>query len=142
MPANTCLDFIQDQQEAMTVAQCPDLDEAFCRKRSNAAFSLNRFDQDAGRLDAARGLQSLKIAKGHMVEPADRRPKSLQIFWLSARRDRRECPTVKPALKGQQPPTLRVSSDEMVASRRLDRRLERLRPRIAEKHPIRKSFRA
>jgi len=77
-PANACLDFIQDQQEAMTVAQCPDLDEAFCRKRSNAAFSLNRFDQDARRLDAARGLQRLKIAEGHMVESADRQPKTLR----------------------------------------------------------------
>jgi hypothetical protein len=89
-PSHTALHLIEDQQDAMLVAQLAQAPQTLRGHGAQAALALNRLDQNAGGLIGDGGLQRLVIAKGHLIEPAHIGAEALHVFFLPARGDGRQ----------------------------------------------------
>ena len=104
---HAALHFVEHKQQTMLVAQLAQRAHLLRRHRPNAALTLNRLDQNAGRLRPDRTLDRVEIAERHLTETFYLRPKAFEIFLLPARRDRRQRASVKRALERDQPIALR-----------------------------------
>ena len=84
---NAGLDFVEDQKQAVLVAQFAQAAQEFRRQHAHAALALHRLDQDGGGLMRDRRFHQLQIAGGNGIEPVDLGAEAFEIFRIAARGD-------------------------------------------------------
>ena len=124
--ADAALDLVEEKQDALGVADRPQLLQEGVRNHANAAFALNGLDEDRRRFRRHRLLQGVDVAERDLVEALDLGTEAFEIFLLAAGGDGRQRAPVEGALEGDDAKPLRRAVDEMVAARGLDRCLQRL----------------
>ena len=137
--AHAALHLVEDQQQAVLVAQRAQAAQEMVLRHAHATLALDRLDQDRGGLRADRLLHRLEIAERHLVEAFDHRAEAFEIFLLSARRERRERAAVERALEGDDAIALGLAVDRVELARGLDRAFHRLGAGIAEEDVVRKA---
>ena len=80
------------------------------RAGADAAFALDRLDQDGAGLRPDRGLDRLQIAKRNLVEAFERRAEAFEIFRVAGRREGRQGAPVESALEGDDAEMLRLAA--------------------------------
>ena len=85
--ADAGLHLVEDQEQAVLVAELAQAAQALRRHGADAALALDRLDQDGAGLGRDRRLQRLVIAERDLVEALDLRAEAFEIL-LSARRRR------------------------------------------------------
>src|SRR5262245_22280127 len=81
------LDLVEDQQNAVRVAQPTDAREPARRWHDDARLTLNGLDEDCNRPRRDGPLQSPKITEGNGAEARRERPKSVPILWFRRKAD-------------------------------------------------------
>ena len=135
-PPDAGLDLVEDQQEAMFVAEAPQAAQELGRNDAHAALALDRLDHDGADARPDRRLDGGKIANRDLVEPIDLRPEAFDIFGLAARGDGRERASMEGALEGQDAIALGMAADRLALARHLDRRLVGFGAGIGEEDEI------
>ena len=78
--AHARLHLVENQQQALVVAQLAQRPKEGIRCAAHAALALHRLDQDGGGVRADRLLHGVEIAMRHLVETLQRRTKAFEIF--------------------------------------------------------------
>ena len=136
-PPHAGLHLVENQQQAVLVADRAQASEEGGRHDPHPALALNRLDHDRGRVRPDRRLHRFEIAEGNLVEALYLGTEPFEIFGLAAGGQGRQRAAVESALERQNPETLGISIDRMALSRHLDRGLVGLRARIGEEDEIR-----
>ncbi len=134
--AVAALDLVENQQEAVLVAQIAQALQALIGDNADAAFTLHRFDQNAGGFRSDGRLDRFVIGKRNLIEALDPGAEAIKIFVLAAGGDGRQGAAVKGALEGDQPKALGCAGHGMIAPRRLDGAFHGLGAGIGEKHLV------
>ena len=79
--AHAALHLVEDQQQAVLVAQLAQRPEERRLDDAHAALAHQRLDQDRGGLGADGALDRLEIAKRHMVKALDHRAEAVEYFF-------------------------------------------------------------
>jgi hypothetical protein len=137
--AHAGLHLVEDQQQAIVVAQLTQRFEKGVRRRAYAALALQRFDQDARGVRTDCASDGFEIAERHLIEAIQRRPKTLEIFGGPGRGQRRQRAPVKRAVEGDDAIALRVAFGGVMSARDLDRAFHRLGAGVREKHQVGKA---
>jgi hypothetical protein len=98
--AHAGLDLVEDQQEALVVAERAQSRRKLRWDRADAALALDRLDQDRRRLVGDRRLQRVHVVERNLIEAFDLGAEALEIFRLAAGGDGRQRPAVERALEG------------------------------------------
>ncbi|CDX33909.1 hypothetical protein MPLA_1690011 [Mesorhizobium sp. ORS 3359] len=134
--ADAALDLVEDQKQAVLVAELPQPFQGLRRHRANAALALHGLDQDGRGLRRDRLFRGIDVVKCNLVEAFDLGPEALEIFVLAAGGDRRQRAAVERAFEGDDAKTLWMALDELIAPGRLDGAFQRLGARIGEEHLV------
>ena len=135
--ADAGLDLVEDQEQAVLVAEAAQFAQEGVRHRADAALALDRLDHERRRLGADDGLQGLDILERHLVEAFDLRAEALEILGLAAGCDGRQRPAVEGALERDDAEALRMAVRGVVLAGHLDGRLVRLGAGIGEEDHVR-----
>ena len=130
--ADAALDFVEDQQKAVVVADGAQRPQEFRIDRAHAALALHGLDEDAGGRLGDSGLDRIEIAKRHLVEAGGLGAEAFDIFLIAAGRDRRRRATMEGTVEGDDVELFRVSLVEVIAARRLDGAFDRFGTGIGE----------
>ena len=128
--AHARLHLVDDHQEVLLVAERADALHELVRRRRDAAFALHRLEHDRDRLVVHRGLDGSQIVVVGIGEADRQGIVSLLAPRLRRRRDRRERAAMEALAHRHDlvaPPVRRAP-----LACELDRRLVRLRARVAE----------
>src|SRR5690606_6132156 len=106
------------------------------RHGADAAFALDRLDQDGGGFRADGVFKRCDVAERHLVEAVDLGAEAVDIFLLPASGDGRKRAAMKRAFEGDGAEALRIALGIVVAARSLDRAFQRLGARISEEHAV------
>ena len=98
--ADAGLHLVEDQQQAVLVAELAQRPQELRRHHAHAALAHDRLDQDRGGLRTDRALDRLEVAERHLVEAVDHRAEAFEIFLLPAGGERRQRAAVEGALEG------------------------------------------
>ena len=134
--ADAGLHLVENQQQAVLVAQLAQAAQALRRHRTHAALALDRLDQDGGGLGTDGRLQRGMITERHLVEALDLRAEAFKILLLAAGRDRGQRAAVEGAFESDDAETFGVAPDRVILAGHLDRAFERLGTRIGEEHLV------
>ena len=93
------LHFVIEQQNAAFVAKCAQSAEKLRRKRSHAAFALDRLHHDGGRARADRLVYALE-ARGYVEESVEGRPEAQLHLKLSGGGDAAKGAAVERPIQG------------------------------------------
>ena len=140
--AHAGLHLVEDQQQAVLVAELAQRAEERRRDDAHAALALDRLDQDGGGLGPDRALDRFEIAERHLVEAVDRRAEAFEIFLLAGGGERRQRAAVEGALEGDDAVALGLAARRLVFARHLDRAFHRLGAGIGEEHVVGEARRA
>ena len=94
------LDFVEDQQQLVLVAERPQAAQESGGNDAHAALALDRLDHDGpggGRDGALRGFE---VGDGDLVEAFDLGAEALDIFGLAAGGERRQRAAMEGAFEG------------------------------------------
>ena len=138
--ADTCLHFVEHQQEAVLIAELAQAFETLRRHGADAALALDRLDQDRARLRTNGLFQSLMIAEGHLIKAVNGRAEAFEIFLVAAGRDGRQRAPVEGPFKSDDPVFFRMSAGGLIFARHFDRQFHRLGAGIGEEDEIRERF--
>ena len=130
------LHLVEDQQQAMLVAQLAQRLEERRLDDAHAALAHDRLDQNRRGLGADRAFGRVEIAERHLIEAVDHRAEPFEIFLLSAGGERRQRAAVEGALESDDAVTFRLTVRRLVFARHLDRAFHRLGAGIAEEHHV------
>jgi hypothetical protein len=130
------LNLVEDQKQAVLVAELPKRAQPLGRDGAHTAFALHRLDHDRARLRPDRRLQRLDIVERHLVEALHLGAEALNVLGLTAGRDRGEGAPVESALERDDVEALGLAVHRMILARHLDGGLVRLGARIGEEHHI------
>ena len=133
---NAALHFIEDQHQAMCVAQVAQALQKFLRRRADAAFTLDGFDEDAADRRVDGGLDGVEIVERQHMEPVGQRLEALAHLFLVGRGNRRQRAAVKGVREGQDAKLFRVARGILEAAAGLDRAFDRFGTGIGEEHRI------
>ena len=106
------------------------------RHDAHAALALDRLDQDGGGLRPDRALDRLEVAERHLVEAVHDRAEAVEMFLLSAGRERRQRAAVERALEGDDAVALGLAVRRLILARHLDDAFHRLGAGIGEEHVV------
>ena len=140
--ANAGLDLVEDQQQAVVVAQLAQRAQKCVRHDAHAALAHHRLDQDGGGLGPDGLLDRIEIGERHLVEARHRRAEAVEIFLVAGRGQRRQRAAVEGALEGDDAEPLGLAAGGLIFARHLDRALDRLGAGILKKHRVGKGRRA
>ena len=140
--AHAALDLVEDQQQAVVVAQLAQGAQERVRHHAHAALADDRLDEDAGGLAARSPSSQPRDRRRHLVETVDRRPEAVEIFFVSGGGNRRQRAAVERAFEGDDAIALRLALAGLIMARHLDRALDRLGAGILEEHGVGKGRRA
>ena len=135
----TGLHLVEDQQQAVLVAQLAQAAQEGRRRNAHAALALDRLDQDGGGLRPDGLLDRIEIAERDLVEALDRGAEAFEILLVAGRRDGRERAAVEGALEGDDAVALGLARRRLIFARHLDRAFERLGAGIREEHRVGKA---
>ena len=130
--AHAALHFVEDQHQAVLVAQRAQRSEERRLDDAHAAFAHQRLDQDRGGLGPDGALDRFQIAERHMIEAVDLRAKTVEIFLLAGGGERRQRAAVEGTLECDDAIALGLAARRLVFARHLDRAFHRLGAGIAE----------
>ena len=138
---DAALDFIEDQHQAVFVAQVTQAFQEFLAGRANAAFALDRLYHDAanGRVD--RGLDRIEIVERQHVEPVGQGFKAFAHLFLVGCRNRRQRAAVKGVGKGENAEFFGMAGSILKSSTGLDGAFDRFGTRIGEEYRVGKGQR-
>jgi hypothetical protein len=134
---DTRLHFVENQQEAMLVAQLAQTLQALRRHRTDTALALDRLNEDGARLGANGFLQSLMIAERHLIKAFDLGAETVEIFLLATGGNGRQRAAMESAFKSDDAEFFRMAVRRLLFARHFDRAFHRLRTRIGEEDEIR-----
>ena len=137
--AHAALHLVEDQEQAVPVAQGPQPPQASRRNGPNATLALDRFDQDRRRFRSDHLFDRVVIGKGNLIEAVDLGSKAIEIFLLPARRQRRERPAVERAFEGEDPVAFRMAGGGVIFARHFDGAFKRFSPGIGEENGVGKT---
>ena len=135
-PADAGLHFIEDQQQAMPVADLAQAAQECGRNEPHPAFALDRLDHDGAGSRPDRGLDRREVGQRNLVEAVDLGTEAVEIFGLAAGGDHRERTAVERALEGERAIALGTAVDRLAPARHLHRRLVGLGARIGEEREV------
>ena len=87
-------------------------------------------------------LGRFEVAERHLVEAFDHRTEAVEVFLLTAGRERRQRAAMEGALERDDAVALRLAARRLILARHLDRAFHRLGAGIAEEHHVREARRA
>ena len=136
-PRHAALHFIEHQHQIVFVAQGLQAANEFVRRGADAAFALDRLDQETGSLVGDKGLCAFEIVEFRILESGEQGHETLVHLFLIGRADRRHCAPVKGVGEGDQLGAVGVAIFMLViGARGLDRRFYGFRARIGEEHGV------
>ena len=139
--AHAGLDLVEDQEQAMLVAQGAEPLQALGRHRADAAFPLDRLDHDGAGRGADGGVQRLVVAERNDVEPGQQRVESLDHLLAADGGNSGHGPAMERTLEGDDPVAFRIAARPVEATGHLDAGFDRLRTGIAHEHGVGESLR-
>src|SRR6185312_2523537 len=74
--------FIEDQQQAVLIAELAQSAQERRRDDAHPTFPLNRFNQDRGRRRADRTFDRIEVSERHLIETIDRWAEAFEIFLV------------------------------------------------------------
>jgi hypothetical protein len=130
------LHLVEHQHQVALVAEAPQALHEFGAGRADAAFALDRLDQEAGAVLVERRLGGGEVVELDDDEAGQQGREAVPELGLVGGADRRHRPAVEGVAEGDEDVLLRPPVVEMVAARRLDRALDRLGAGIGEEHRV------
>ena len=118
--ADAALHFVEDQEQAVLVAEFAQPLQRLRREAADAALALHGLEQDRRGLGSDQLLGGVDVVEGDLVEAVDLGAETFEIFRLAAGRDRRQRAAVEGAFEGDGAEALRMAVDIVIAARRLD----------------------
>ena len=140
--ADAGLYFVENQQQAVVVAQLAQRAQECMRHHPHAAFAHDRLDHDGGGIRANRLFGRFKIGERHLVETLDRRAEAFEIFLVPGRGNRGQRTPVECAFECDDAETLRLAGSRLIFARHLDRAFDRLGAGILEENRVGEAHRA
>ncbi len=134
--ADAALDFVEDEQQAVLVAEFAQALQRLGRHGADAALALDRLDQDRGGLGRDRLFGGIEVVEGDLVEAVGLGAEAFEVLLLAAGSDSRERAAMERALEGDGAEALGPAVDIVVAARRLDGAFERLGAGVGEEHLV------
>ena len=134
--ADAALDLVEDQEQAVLVAELAQALQRLRREDAHAALALHGLEQDRRGLGSDQLFGGVDVVEGDLVEAVGLRAEAFEIFRLAAGGDRRQRAAVERALEGDGAEALGIAVDVVVAARRLDGALHRLGAGIGEEHLV------
>ena len=134
--ADAGLDLVEDQQQAVLVAQLAQALEESVRQHAHAALAHHRLDHDGAGLRADRLLGRFQIGISHLIEAFDRRAEAFQVFLVAGGGDGRERAAVEGAFEGDDAVALRLAVRRLVFARHLDRAFDGFGAGVLEEHGV------
>ena len=134
--AHARLHLVEDQHEAVLVAQLAKFLEEPDRRNADAAFAHDRLDQDRGRGRPDGGLDGFDIGR-QLAEAFGLGAEAFEIFGIAGRGQGRHRAAMERAFEGQHFDALGMAAGPLIAARHLDRGFHRLEAGIAEKRASR-----
>src|SRR5690606_23171759 len=116
-------------QRAQTLEECR-------RGYADAAFALDRLDEEAGSVWADRSLRGLEVVELDVAEARQQRLEALVHLLLARGADRRQGPPMEGVVEGDQLEPLLAAVVLVVGARGLDRAFDRLGAGIGEEHRV------
>ena len=110
--ADAALDLVEDQQQAVLVAELAQAPQRLRREGADAALALHRLEQDRGGLGSDQLLGGVDVVEGDLVEAVDLRAEAFEIFRLAAGGDRRQRAAVEGAFEGDGAEALGMAVDD------------------------------
>ena len=135
-PADARLHLVEDQEEAMPVADLAQAPQERAGNEPDPAFALDRLDHDGAGSRPDRSLDRREVGERDLVEAVDLGAEALKIFGLAAGGDHRERPAVESALESDRAIALGMAIDRLAPARHLHRRFVGFGARIGEEHQV------
>jgi len=136
---DAALNLIEDEHQAVLIADFAQALEEFGRRRPDAAFALNRFNEKPRSMIVDERARGVEIVERRIGETGQQRFEPDAHFVLIGRANRAERAAMKCVVKGDQLLALGVTVGEMITARGLDRALDRFGTRIGEEHCVGKT---
>ena len=130
--AHAALHLVEDQQQAVLVAQFAQGFEELRRRCAHTALALHGLDHDRRGLRADRLLHRIEVAERDLVEALDRRAEPFEIFLLAAGGDGRKRTAVERAFESDDAIALGLAAGVLVFACHLDRALDSFRAGVCE----------
>src|ERR1700677_3292024 len=134
--ADAGLHFVEDQEEAMPIADLAQTAQERGRDNAHPALALDRLDHDHARLRPDRRLDRLEVGQRNLVEAVDLGAEAVEIFGLAPGGDHGERPAMERAFESEGAVALGVAVNRMAPARHLDRRLVGLGAGIGEENEV------
>jgi hypothetical protein len=138
-PRDAALHFIENQHQPVLVAQRPEPLHECLRGGPDAAFALDRFDHDAGRVRPDQRLGRFQIVERRIFEPGEQRREAVVHLLLVRGADGCHRAAMEGVVEGDDLEPVRLACIArvlVIGARGLDRGLDRLGARIGEKHRV------
>ena len=126
--AHAALDLVQEEKQAVLVGHFPAADQILGRGRVDAAFALQRLDQNRRGAVGHRRARLVHVAEGDMVEAVHRRAETVQQLVLAGGGDGGQGAAVEAGGAGDDPEALAASRTVLKPARHLQARLDRFGP--------------
>ena len=133
--AHAALHLVEDQQQAVPVADRAQALEESRRHHMDAAFALDRLDHDRRGLVRDGLLHQIEIAGSDGVEPHVR-PQPLHVFRVASGEGARQRAAVKGALERDDAIAFGMAGNVVVTPRHLEGAFAGFHPGIAEEHGV------
>ena len=134
---HAALHLVQHQHQILFVADVAQAGQEFLAGRTDTAFALDRFDQEAGGVRANGSARRFQIVKLHIFEARQQWQEALVHLVLIGGADGGHGAAVEGHGKGDDLGPVRIAALAlMIGARGLDRAFHRLGPGIGEEHRI------
>ena len=137
---HAALHFVQRQHQVVLVGKIAQPLHEFLAGRTDTAFALHGFHQEARRIGADRRFRAFEIVEIDIAEAGQQWIEALVHLFLIGRADRRHGATVKRVLEGDDLEAFVIAFMLVIGADRLDRAFHRFRARIGEEHRVGKGF--
>ncbi len=125
--AHAGLDLVEDQQQAVFVADLAQRLHELGGSGAHTALALHRLDEDCRRRIGDGGADRCDITESYLIETRRLGAEAFEIFLLAAGGDRRKRAPMEGPFEGDDVEALGVALGKLIAARRLDRTFERFR---------------